>query len=175
MVMTKEKFQHKRLIWVSLFSSGKWFKLLFNMLKIHTSWDFSWISMVLASQFWRNSLMYLSILGSSCSFTVGGPIRSMADPLICLWVHPLTAAILRLPNISNMDCGYPGTSPFASFKRIYLLSSGSMQIMVGHPNICDLKTFPYLRWQNSKSVKLYRLVYITQMMYHFVSFRKILY
>lgn len=65
-------------------------------------------------------------------------------PLMYLWVEPWTAAMLHFPKISNMDWGYPGTNPFASFINMYLFSSGSIDTIVGHPNICDLKIFPYL-------------------------------
>jgi len=72
-------------------------------------------------------------------------------PLMYLWVEPWTAAMLHLPKISNMDWGYPGTRPFASFIRMYLLSSASMDTMVGQPSMWDLKKLPYLQF--SQKVK----------------------
>lgn len=52
--------------------------------------------------------------------------------------------MLHFPKMSNMDWGYPGTRPFDSFIRMYLFSSGSMETIVGHPRMWDLKKLPYL-------------------------------
>lgn len=50
-----------------------------------------------------------------------------------------------VPSISSMDFGYPGTIPFASFNSMNLFNSGSIETIVGLPNICDLKIVPYLQ------------------------------
>lgn len=88
--------------------------------------------------------MKWSILGRSCCLIMVGLTRESKAPLICLWVVPWTAAILHFPKMSSMDCGYPGTSPFASFIRMYLFTSASIDTIVGHPNMWDLKKLPYL-------------------------------
>jgi len=106
--------------------------------------------MTLFSQSLKWVLMNSSIFGKSRSLIKVGLMIERSAPLMYLWVEPWTAAILRVPKISNMDCGYPGTSPFASFMSMYLLSSGSMDTMVGHPRMWDLKKLPYLPFTKGK-------------------------
>lgn len=65
--------------------------------------------------------------------------------------------------MSNMDLGYPGISPFASFNNMYLFSSGSIEIIVGLPSICDLKTLPYLHIDHNLKLNnnnLFHICYI---------------
>lgn len=104
----------------------------------------SWMLITLFSQWLKWVLMNWSILGKSWFLIKVGLMIESNVPLMYLWVEPWTAAMLHFPKISNMDWGYPGTNPFASFINMYLFSSGSIDTIVGHPNICDLNIFPYL-------------------------------
>jgi len=131
-----------------------WSLFSFQLMVIQTSLVFSWMFMTLLSQSIKWVLMNSSIFGKSWSLIKVGLIIESSAPLMYLWVEPWTAAILRVPKISNMDCGYPGTSPFASFISMNLFSSGSMDTMVGHPRMWDLKKLPYLPFTREKRKKL---------------------
>lgn len=96
------------------------------------------------SQLLKWVLMKWSILGKRWSLIMVGLMMDKREALMYLWVEPWTAAILHFPKMSNMDCGYPGTSPFASFISMYLFTSASIDTMVGHPSMCDLNKLPYL-------------------------------
>lgn len=122
-----------------------------------TSLVFSWMSMTLSSQLLRWDLMKPSILGNRQSRMKLELTRASRAPLMYLWVRPWTAAMLHFPKMSNIDCGYPGTRPFDSFIRMYLFSSGSMETIVGHPRMWDLKKLPYLPLGKSKQTNLVQI------------------
>lgn len=111
---------------------------------MQTSLVFSWMSMDSLSQLLRWDLMKPSIFGRSWPLIMVGLMRESNAPLMYLWAEPWIAEMLHLPKMSSIDWGYPGTSPFASFTRIYLFSSGSIETIVGQPSKWDLKKLPYL-------------------------------